>query len=547
MVAPLLNDDPKAFGKWRLRARLGTGGMGTVYLGSDGTRDVAVKAIASHLSEDPAFRARFKREIAICARVHGSQVADLVDSDPDARVPWFAVEYVDGLTLTQAVAEHGPLRGQAVRTLAIALLEGLRQIHQVGVIHRDLKPANIILTGQTPVIIDFGIARASDGTAITTAGFLGSAGWSSPEQVRGEPTTPASDIFSWALVVAFAATGTHPFGVGNAAELAYRAAHGRPDFEAIPSNLAAVLIAATATDPSRRPTVPQLISMLTGDTSDKTQILAADWETAVATMPWINETALLPFAEQRPRSRSRTALSTALALAVLTMLGAGAGYWWTNHTNRSAAVGPTSGGPSTGGATSAPAGPLTVSDGSGVQELSATAPTSMAASPTCANVEVSPSKGLRCRQALFAVENCGLTPPLSPDEDTVWRSVRSWIDAAGRQVYVSRDRQTSDTEPTLLSCGARTNGILIPELLTGVAVEAEEGWSLDESGQKVADLQCGPTGTPKRQDHVYVVDERKPGQSQAVCTVINQRGDWVGSAFVSIVKHRPYWKVVLGE
>ncbi|EGD43999.1 serine/threonine protein kinase AfsK [Nocardioidaceae bacterium Broad-1] len=548
MVLPLLPADPRILGKWELQARLGSGGMGTVYLGTDGSRQAAVKAIAPSLSGEASFRARFRREIAICAKVNGPQVADLLDADPDSQSPWFAIEYVQGPTLAQAVGDHGVIRGDALRALAIALLEGLRQIHAAGVVHRDLKPSNVILAGATPIIIDFGIARATEGTAITTTGFVGSAGWTSPEQVRGEPNTPASDVFSWALVVAYAATGTHPYGTGAAEELAYRVVHGRPHFEAVPRELSAILAAATSSDPSGRPTVEQLITSLSEE-SDATQLITSDWATFVATNPWLNETKQLPSLPPSRRSGRRT-LSLALATAVLMLIAAGAAYWWTTVSSKATRadvtppvssptdkLSPRSSQPPSSAGTEKPTGAINAWDATGSPSLE----------PTCDNVEAAPANGLRCRQALLAVDHCGLTAPLAPGEEIPWPSVRSWVDANGLQIYVSQATGGGDADPTLLSCGARTNGIEIPGLLAAVAIEAQFGWGLDDSGQQVSDLQCGPTGLPKRHDDIYVIDQMDVGESQVVCTVLNQDGAWVGYAFASITDSFPYWEVVLGE
>lgn len=261
-------------GPWTLDSKLGSGGMGTVYLGTDGSRLAAVKVISPALAEDPAFRKRFRREIEICQRVTGDQVAELLDAGADDVRPWLAVRYVPGPTLRDAVVQHGPLAGETLRGFAIATAEALRQIHRDGVVHRDLKPSNVILTPDTPVIIDFGIAAASEATSLTATGMiLGSAGWMAPEQVLGREVTPAADVFSWGALIAFAATGRPPFGEGRPEALSYRIVHGEPDLDGLEPALRTLAATAMSADPNRRPSIDQILQSLAG-TSDATAVAA---------------------------------------------------------------------------------------------------------------------------------------------------------------------------------------------------------------------------------------------------------------------------------
>jgi len=166
-VEELRPGDPRRAGRYELVARLGSGGMGHVFLGrSPGGRPVAVKVIrAELLAGHPDFRARFAREVAAARRVNALFTAPLVDADPDAEMPWLVTAYVPGPSLDDAVAGHGPMPAGAVRGLAAGLAEGLAAIHAAGVVHRDLKPSNVLLAGDGPRIIDFGISRAADTTA----------------------------------------------------------------------------------------------------------------------------------------------------------------------------------------------------------------------------------------------------------------------------------------------------------------------------------------------------------------------------------------------
>ena len=209
VVEGLQPGDPQTIGPYRLVGRLGSGGMGRVYLGvSAGGRPVAVKVVRAELAEDPDFRTRFGREIAAARRVSGVFTAMVVDSDVDGPAAWLATSYVPGPSLSEAVDEHGPLPAGSLLTLAAGLAESLSAIHAAGVVHRDLKPSNVLLAEDGPRVIDFGISRAVESTALTQAGLVtGSPGYMSPEQARGYEIGPPRDIFSLGTVLAFAATG----------------------------------------------------------------------------------------------------------------------------------------------------------------------------------------------------------------------------------------------------------------------------------------------------------------------------------------------------
>jgi serine/threonine protein kinase len=197
-VSELQDGDPRQIGPYSLLRRLGGGGMGRVYLGrSAGGRLVAVKVIRTELSDDPSFRARFTREVAAARRVNGLYTALVVDADPDGPVPWLATAYVPGPSLSEAVAAHGPLSEATLLPLAAALAEGLAAIHAAGVVHRDLKPSNVLLAADGPRVIDFGISRAVEASALTGTNLLiGSPGFMSPEQAVGHDVGPPSDVFS---------------------------------------------------------------------------------------------------------------------------------------------------------------------------------------------------------------------------------------------------------------------------------------------------------------------------------------------------------------
>ncbi|WP_229857413.1 serine/threonine-protein kinase, partial [Streptomyces anandii] len=165
-MQPLEVDEPTAVGPYRLLGRLGSGGMGRVYLGrSAGGRTVAVKIVHPHFALDEEFRARFRREVEAARRVGGAWTAPVLDADPGAPVPWVATAYAAGPSLAAAVTDAGPLPEHSVRALGSGLAEALGAVHELGLVHRDVKPSNVLLTLDGPLLIDFGIARATDGTA----------------------------------------------------------------------------------------------------------------------------------------------------------------------------------------------------------------------------------------------------------------------------------------------------------------------------------------------------------------------------------------------
>ena len=233
--------DPQRIGSYRLVGRLGAGGMGTVFAGrSAGGRLVAVKVIRAELAGDPEFRVRFGREVAAARSVSGLFTAPVVDADVDGPVPWLATAYVAGPSLADAVRAHGPLPAASVLALAAGLAEGLSAIHAAGLVHRDLKPSNVLLAEDGPRVIDFGISRAAEATALTRADLvMGSPGFMSPEQAEGREVGAPSDVFSLGAVLAFAASGQGPFGAGSTAALVYRVVHSPPDLDGVPGRSSA--------------------------------------------------------------------------------------------------------------------------------------------------------------------------------------------------------------------------------------------------------------------------------------------------------------------
>ncbi|MFG2236716.1 serine/threonine-protein kinase [Streptomyces sp. NPDC048723] len=255
-------DDPHEIGGYRLHARLGSGGMGVVYLAyTPGGRPIALKAVRREFAADPEFRERFAQEVASARRIHGLFTAQVVDSGEDDRTPWLATAYVPGPSLHQVVQRHGPLPVRTVLLLVAGIAEALQEIHRVGVVHRDLKPANVLVAGDGPRVIDFGIARAADAAALTGVGLrIGTAAFMAPEQALGHPVTPATDVFALGALAGFVAGGVPPFGNGPESGALYRVVHEHPDLGRIPRELHDLLSWCLAKSPQDRPTTADLIA-----------------------------------------------------------------------------------------------------------------------------------------------------------------------------------------------------------------------------------------------------------------------------------------------
>ncbi|MER5574211.1 serine/threonine-protein kinase [Streptomyces massasporeus] len=277
-MRPLDVDEPTVVGPYRLLGRLGSGGMGRVYLGrSAGGRTVAVKIVHPHFALDEEFRARFRREVEAARRVGGAWTAPVLDADPGARVPWVATAYAAGPSLSAAVTDGGPLPAHTVRALGAGLAEALAAVHELGLVHRDVKPSNVLLTLDGPLLIDFGIARATDGTAsLTSTGVsIGSPGYMSPEQILGKGVTGAADVFSLGAVLAYAATGQQPFPGDSSAALLYKVVHEEPELGLLDGELRDLAAECLAKDPAARPAPAELARRLAPEGAAR--LMAGGW------------------------------------------------------------------------------------------------------------------------------------------------------------------------------------------------------------------------------------------------------------------------------
>ncbi|WP_324786386.1 serine/threonine-protein kinase [Streptomyces sp. H51] len=277
-MQPLGVDEPTAVGPYRLLGRLGAGGMGRVYLGrSAGGRTVAVKIVHPHFALDEEFRARFRREVEAARRVGGAWTAPVLDADTEAAVPWVATAYAAGPSLASAVADGGALPAPSVRALGAGLAEALTAVHELGLVHRDVKPSNVLLTLDGPLLIDFGIARATDGTAsLTSTGVsVGSPGYMSPEQILGKPAGAAADVFSLGAVLAFAATGRPPFPGDSSAALLYKVVHEPPELGLPAGELRELVESCLAKDPAARPAPAEVARRLAPEGAAR--LIAGGW------------------------------------------------------------------------------------------------------------------------------------------------------------------------------------------------------------------------------------------------------------------------------
>jgi predicted Ser/Thr protein kinase len=347
MSNPLRPGDPRQLGSYIILARLGEGGMGSVFLGRAGSgRLVAIKVIKPEFAYEDEFRARFRSEVNRARQVPPFCTAEVLDADPEHGTPYLVVEYVDGPNLAEVVGEQGPLTGGNLHSVAVGVATALTAIHGAGVIHRDLKPGNVLFSLGTPKVIDFGIARALEVTSqhTRTDQMVGTVAYMAPERFEGNrvSVTPAADVFAWGAVVAYAGTGRTPFAADSAAATAARILTQPPLLYGLSGPLRDLVALALQKDPADRPTAHELLGMLLGAGPHDVPGLAAD----LARRPELRraaeaaqhsgrhqtgyparrrrQTAEQPVAPGRG-SRRRVLAVLGAAVAVLTLAGAGVG------------------------------------------------------------------------------------------------------------------------------------------------------------------------------------------------------------------------------
>ncbi|MFF5261648.1 serine/threonine-protein kinase [Actinomadura viridis] len=265
MAASRQPDDPEQLGRYELTGRLGEGGQGVVYagLGPDGG-EVAVKPLRTHVARDPKARERFVRELGFAERVAEFWTARVLEADIHGDQPYIVSECVPGPSLHDLVRDEGPRTGAALQRLAIGTATALAAIHQAGVVHRDFKPANVLMAEDGPRVIDFGIAKALDGTSTMTSQVVGTPAYMAPEQVSGQKLGTWTDTFAWGITILFAATGRSPFGNYTVPAVMHRILNAVPDTSMLPEPLAGPVAACLAKEPAQRPTAPQVLLALLG-------------------------------------------------------------------------------------------------------------------------------------------------------------------------------------------------------------------------------------------------------------------------------------------
>ncbi|MFI6502490.1 serine/threonine-protein kinase [Nonomuraea typhae] len=340
-MRPLTVGDPVIIGRYLLLGRLGAGGMGVVYL-AEHPRGGAVALKTPHPAHlgDPTLRARFAEEVSFSRRVVPFCTPAVIEDGADRDRPYLVTEYLPGPALSQVVAAGGPLTPDLAYGVALGAAAALAAVHDAGLVHRDLKPGNVLLSPEGPRVIDFGIAREVDTLAAhTQAGqVMGSPGWVAPERLTGGAAVPASDVFAWGCLVAFAATGHHPFGRGEQDVLSRRILLEAPRLDAVPALLRPAVEAALAKEPGERPRAADLLRALlaaggVGDPWDLRAavdgVLAESW-TPVPHPPGAGRVRPAAQAPRRRRARAGSPASHAgfaalatVSIAALTVIAAG--------------------------------------------------------------------------------------------------------------------------------------------------------------------------------------------------------------------------------
>lgn len=264
MSEPLSEDDPREVGQYQLVARLGAGATGVVYEAMSGSGErVAVKVLHPLLVNSPGIRERLRREGKALRQVSGVRAVRVLEVDSEGPKPFIAMELVEGQTLSDYVNTFGPVRGAMMWALAEGLSEALSDIHDAGIVHRDLKPSNVLLGPDGVRVVDFGISTLADATSLTgTGSFVGTAAWLSPEQVQGDSVTAASDVFSLGLVLAYASSGYHPFGLGRSDAIMYRIVHNSPKLDDVSPSFRGIVESCLEKEADNRPSLAEVRTMI---------------------------------------------------------------------------------------------------------------------------------------------------------------------------------------------------------------------------------------------------------------------------------------------
>jgi 23S rRNA pseudouridine2605 synthase len=284
----LRSGDPELIGPWQIVNRLGSGGMGIVYMGTNGTRAAAIKVVREFLLEDPASRTRLAREVETLLRVKSDYVAEIVGSDIDGNPAWIATNYVDGPSLKLLVEKEGPLSQEKWTEFARGFLSALSSVHAVGVVHRDIKPSNILLTKTGPKLIDFGISFVNDATSLTGTGMVaGTPAWLAPEQFLGREITTAVDNFAAGSTLMYAATGKTPWGADDSSvgAVMHTILVEEPELSALTEFQIEIITPLLTKDAQSRKTASQMLKRLNeGKFDPETAQVMVDGETITRTL-----------------------------------------------------------------------------------------------------------------------------------------------------------------------------------------------------------------------------------------------------------------------
>ena len=283
LIPPTMVDlgptDPREVGPYLLVGRLGHGGMGVAYLGERDGQRVVLKVLGQGAPLSSEDITRWERELDAMRAAASDRTVHLLDHDFTGRPPWFAMEFVPGLTLQYQVDSIGALSPAELVPFALGLAEAVADIHAAGVVHRDLKPSNIMLSPQGPRIIDFGVAALEDATMLTRTGhIIGTVGWLAPEQITNDSYSPATDVHAWGLCVLFATTRENPYASMSSGAALYKVVHEVPAMPtSMPRRLARMVEQSLAKDPLQRPDLHSIIDYLVAQL-DPTTELDDEWE-----------------------------------------------------------------------------------------------------------------------------------------------------------------------------------------------------------------------------------------------------------------------------
>lgn len=202
------------------------------------------------------------REVSATRSVGSFGTARILDVDINGDQPYIVSEYIAGDSLHELITRDGPRDVGGMRRLMLATAAALQAIHQAGVVHRDFKPSNVLLALDGPRVVDFGIARALEGTTMMSSAVLGTPPYMSPEQLAGHEVGPASDVFSWAVTMVFAATGRPAFGHDSIPAVFNRILTVQPDLGGVPAELHGLLASCLAKEPGARPSIDGVLHHL---------------------------------------------------------------------------------------------------------------------------------------------------------------------------------------------------------------------------------------------------------------------------------------------